>query len=178
MFPNKPDFKPLTSNETRQELFGPMKYISAPIKGNLENISVQGSWARDNLCIIEVPQLAGIAGAPNSRKIQFHIKAADAIRFLFLELEQLGLLDNIHSWDGAYCPRFVRGSKTILSNHAFGTAFDINASWNPIGSAPAIEGKLGCLYDIVPIANKHSFYWGGHYTKRPDGMHFEYSYTG
>lgn len=178
MFPIKPDFKALSTNDARQKLFGPMNYIAAPIKGNVENISVQGSWARENLCTIEIPQLSGIAGAPTSHKIQFHKKGADAIRFLFLELEQLDLLDMIHSWDGSYCPRFIRGSKIILSNHAFGTAFDINATWNPLGAPPATEGKLGCLYDIVPIANKHGFYWGGHYTKRPDGMHFEYSYTG
>jgi hypothetical protein len=27
--------------------------------------------------------------------------------------------------------------------------------------------------ELVPIANKHGFYWGGHYSKRADGMHFE-----
>lgn len=177
MFPAKPIFAALSTNEARQKLFGPMDYIAAPIKGNLENISVQGSWARTNLCTIEIPQLIGITGAPTSGKIYCHIKIADAIRFLFIELEQLNLLDGIHTWDGLYAPRFIRGSKTILSNHAFGTAFDINAHWNALGAQPAIEGKLGCVYNIVPVANKHGFYWGGHYTKRPDGMHFEYAYT-
>ena len=26
---------------------------------------------------------------------------------------------------------------------------------------------------LVPLANKHGFYWGGHFESRPDGMHFE-----
>ena len=175
MFPPKPDFEPLTSNEARMNVFGHIQYISAPVKGNPENISIQGAWARENLCVIEVPQLIGIAGASAAGKVQCHKLVADALRFLFVELEQLNLLDDIHHWDGMFCPRFIRGSKTVLSNHSFGTAFDINAQWNPIGKAPAVEGKLGCLYEIVPIANKHGFYWGGHYTSRPDGMHFEYS---
>ena len=177
MFPPKPDFKPLNSNALRQAAFGPMEYTAAPIKGNLEHISLKGSWAKTNLCTIDIPQLIGITGAPVTGKVQCHIKIADAIRFLFIELDQLGLMDIIHTWDGLYAPRFIRGSKTVLSNHAFGTAFDINAQWNPLGAQPALEGKLGCVYDIVPIANKHGFYWGGHYTKRPDGMHFEYSLT-
>jgi hypothetical protein len=172
MFPNKPEFKPLISNSERMQLFGELKYISAPVKGNPENISIQGSWARDNLCIIEIPQLIGIAGYA---KVQCHKLVADAMRFLFIDLEQQDLLDDIHTWDGMFCPRFIRGSKTTLSNHSFGTAFDINAQWNPIGKPPAAEGKLGCLYRIVPVVNKHGFYWGGHYSSRPDGMHFEYS---
>lgn len=175
MLPPKPNFPPLTGNDARMKLFGKMSYISAPVKGNPENISIQGSWARDNLCIIEIPQLIGVAGAPTTGKVQCHRLVADAIRFLFVELEQNELLDDIHHWDGMFCPRFVRGSKVTLSNHSFGTAFDINAQWNPIGKPPAAEGKLGCLYRIVPFANKHGFYWGGHYGKRPDGMHFEYS---
>ena len=175
MFPAKPDFTALTGNDARRKAFGDLQYIAAPVKGNPENISIQGSWARENLCIIEIPQLIGIAGAPHDGKIQFHRVASDAIRFFFVELEQLGLLDAIHHWDGSFCPRFVRGSKTVLSNHTFGTAFDMNAQWNPLGGPAAPDGKLGCLFDIVPIANKHGFYWGGHYVKRPDPMHFEYS---
>ncbi len=174
-FPSKPDFKPITSNAERQKVFGAFDFIAAPVKGNKENISLKGDWARNNLCVIDMPQLLGISGAPHSGKIQCHVKVADAIRFLFVELEQLGLLDDIHTWDGMYCPRFIRGSTKVLSNHAFGTAFDINATWNPIGKEPAKEGKLGCLYRIVPIALKHRFYWGGFYSARPDGMHFEYA---
>lgn len=175
MMPAKPNFQPLTNNETRMSVFGNIQYMSAPVKGNPENISIQGSWARDNLCIIEIPQLIGIAGAPINGKVQCHKLVADPIRFMFCEFEQLGLLDLIHHWDGMFCPRFIRGSKTVLSNHTFGTAFDINAQWNALGKPPAVEDKLGCVYELVPIANKHGFYWGGHYEKRPDGMHFEFS---
>lgn len=178
MYPSKPDFLPLVSNSEREKLFGKIEYTHAPIKGNPENISIKGDWARKNLCIIDLPQLLGIQGAPKSGKIQCHIKVADSIRFLFAELEADNLLNEIHTWNGMFNPRFIRGSKTTLSNHAYGTAFDINAQWNPLNKEPAAEGKLGCVYKIVHIANKHGWYWGGHYSKRKDGMHFEYVYRG
>ena len=61
----------------------------------------------------------------------------------------------------------------MLSNHAFGTAFDINVPFNPLGARPALIGKQGSVRELVPIANEHGFFWGGHFGKRPDGMHFE-----
>jgi len=77
------------------------------------------------------------------------------------------------SWAGAFYPRFIRGSSSSLSNHSWGTAFDINAPQNWLGQQPAAEGKPGSLLRLVPIANKWGFFWGGHYNSRPDGMHFE-----
>jgi hypothetical protein len=42
-------------------------------------------------------------------------------------------------------------------------------------------GEKGCVRELVPIANEHGFYWGGHFGSvvngkmigRMDGMHFE-----
>jgi hypothetical protein len=66
----------------------------------------------------------------------------------------------------------------VLSNHAFGSAFDINAALNPLGAEPALPGTPGCVYDMVRIAHDHGFYWGGHFSKRRDGMHFEVAEVG
>ena len=41
------------------------------------------------------------------------------------------------AYAGANAPRFIRGSKTVLGNHAFGTAFDINTAWNALGAQTA-----------------------------------------
>jgi hypothetical protein len=60
-----------------------------------------------------------------------------------------------------------------LSNHAFGGAFDINDQWNGLGETPALVGARGCVRELVEIANRFGFFWGGHYSHRPDGMHFE-----
>jgi D-alanyl-D-alanine carboxypeptidase len=69
-------------------------------------------------------------------------------------------------------PRFVRGSTATLSNHSFGSAFDINSKWNERGHRPALVGEKGSTLELVPIAHKWGFWWGGHFTT-PDGMHFE-----
>ena len=92
---------------------------------------------------------------------------------MWLQWEKEGLLDRILTFDGSFVPRFIRGSTSTLSNHAFGTAFDINAQFNPLGQEPAEMGAKGCVRELVPIANRFGFAWGGHFKKRPDGMHFE-----
>jgi len=70
-------------------------------------------------------------------------------------------------------PSFIRGWRTTLSNQSWGTAFDINAAWNGLGRRPPLVGEKGSVRELVQLANQHGFYWGGHFSKRPDGMHFE-----
>ncbi|NRA35694.1 MAG: M15 family metallopeptidase, partial [Polyangiaceae bacterium] len=31
----------------------------------------------------------------------------------------------------------------------------------------------GSVRELVTIAEEHGFYWGGFFSTRPDGMHFE-----
>jgi hypothetical protein len=76
------------------------------------------------------------------------------------------------SFAGGFEPRFVRGSRTTLSNHSFGSAFDINAEWNARGHRPALVGEKGSTRELVPIAHDWGFWWGGHFSTS-DGMHFE-----
>jgi hypothetical protein len=66
----------------------------------------------------------------------------------------------------------VRGSTTTLSNHAYGTAFDINAAWNGLGREPAPLGAKGSVLELLPLAEAHGFAWGGLFSRR-DAMHFE-----
>lgn len=173
-FPPKPDFVPLTSNAERQSLFGPLRFQAAPTAANPEAITITNGWDRDNLVKVAIPELAGIKGAPASGNVFVHKKAAAPLQAMWKEWGKRGLLGRILVWDGAYNPRFIRGgaAKQILSNHAFATAFDINARFNPLGAEPAGPTQEGCLYELVPIANRFGFYWGGHFTRR-DGMHFE-----
>lgn len=74
--------------------------------------------------------------------------------------------------DWGYAERPIRGG-TTLSNHASGTALDLNSTKHPLGArgtftkekAAKIRAKLkdydGCIR------------WGGDYTNRADEMHFE-----
>ena len=68
----------------------------------------------------------------------------------------------ILAYSRAKAPRFTRGSKTVLGDHAFVTAFDIDAAWNALGARPA-PCQPGCLRDVVPVANDLGVYWGDHF---------------
>ena len=173
-FPPAPDFQPLVSTAQRQELFGPMQFRPAPVAGNPEAIRITNGWDRENVVKVFVPQLAGIKGARADGAIWIHKAMAAPMQKLWRAWEQKGVLSMVLTFDGAYNPRFVRGRAhdQVLSNHAFGTAFDINARWNPLGAEPASPDAPGCVYRLVRIAHQCGFYWGGHFGRR-DGMHFE-----
>jgi D-alanyl-D-alanine carboxypeptidase/Predicted Peptidoglycan domain len=177
-FPPRPDFAPLVTNRQRETLFGHYQYVSAPQPGNPEAIRIAGSWEHDNIVEVLIPQLRKALGdkAPNS--IRFHRLAAGQLQSLWAEWERAGLLNRILSFGGGFVARFVRGSRSVLSNHAFGSAFDINEAYNPFGQRPVSNGRKGCVRDLVPIANRCGFYWGGHYQGRTDGMHFEIAVLG
>lgn len=163
---------PLVGDAARASVFGRFNYVATPTAMNPEAIQITGTWERDNIVLIEVPQLQFAQGAPKNCKVQFHKLAAEQFKALWAAWEAADLLKLVLSWEGSYAPRFIRGSRTTLSNHAYGSAFDINARWNPLGCQPPVVGKEGAVRKLVPIANEHGFYWGGHFT-RSDGMHFE-----
>ena len=171
-FPPEPDFAPLTSTEERQRRFGPLHYEPAPRPDNPEAIRILNGWEAENIVTVTVPQLAGVEGLHKEGRVRVHRKAAAQLLALWAAWEKRRLLARVLTYAGAYAPRFIRGSRTVLSNHAFGTAFDINAAWNALGAQPALPGAPGCLLDLVPVAQEFGFYWGGHFNRR-DGMHFE-----
>jgi D-alanyl-D-alanine carboxypeptidase/Putative peptidoglycan binding domain len=171
-FPPKPGFTPLTSTTERQSLFGRFRFEANPVPGNRENIRILDNWEAQNIVRIELPQLAGVSGAGATGAVRFHRLAVAQLAALWTAWDDAGLLARVLTWGGAFVPRFIRGSDTVLSNHAFGTAFDINVAFNPLGALPALVGRPGSVRELVTIANQHGFYWGGHFT-RLDGMHFE-----
>lgn len=171
-FPPRPDFAPLSS-QARSELFGHFDFVPKPRPGFPEGIEITGGWEQANIVSVEIPELAGVHGAPSSRTVRFHRLAAPRLQALFAAWAEADLSQRLRSWDGSFVPRFIRGSTSILSNHAWGTAFDVNAAYNPLGVRPALVGQPGSVRELVGIANELGFYWGGHFAGRPDGMHFE-----
>lgn len=169
-FPSKPSFNPLVGNAARAKIFGNFKFKSAG--DGTEAIVITDGWADKNIVRVEIPQLKGMKNVPPSGKIQFHRLGADQLQSLFNDWEKAGLIKDILTYEGSFVPRFIRGSRKTLSNHSFGTAFDINYAWNKLGQVPALVGQKGSVRELVDIANKNGFYWGGHFS-RLDGMHFE-----
>ena len=170
----KPTLKPV-GGKARERMFGRFLYEAAPTRENPEAIRILDDWEDENIRLITIPQLKGVPvfGTPGSGRLRFHQRAVAQLEALWAGWEQAGLLHLVLTYDGAYNPRFIRGSRTTLSNHAYGSAFDINYQWNRLGAIPALEGQQGSVRELVAIANEHGFFWGGHFQGRPDGMHFE-----
>ena len=170
--PPPDDLAPLT-NAKRERIFGRIDWVAVPVAANPEAIRIVNGWNKQNIVNVDIPQLAGIVGAPKTGRIQVHRLAADPIVRLFEAWEDAELIDKVLTWAGSWVPRLIRGSTSVLSNHAFGTAFDINAAWNGLGARPALKAEKGSVRELVPIASEQGWYWGGHYQSRKDGMHFE-----
>lgn len=172
-WPPLPAARPLVGNAARAQVFGTFAYVAAPLSDNKENIRITDGWPAQNIVDVSIPQLAGVSGAPASLKVRFHRLAEGQLRNVWKAWDDAGLLSRVKTWHGSFVPRFVRGSTSTLSNHAYGSAFDINMKWNGLGQQPALVGEEGCVRELVEIANDHGFYWGGHFRNRRDGMHFE-----
>ena len=168
-----------TAERTKQ-MFGEFEYESKPDSTNCE-IKIKGSWESTNIEEVEMPQLKGKINGTSKEEItkgsmRFNKKAQKQLQKLWKAWEDAKLLDRIITFDGAFVARYKKvkggGCGTSLSNHAWGTAFDINAEWNGLGAEPAFKGEKGSVRELVELANQHGFYWGGHLSSK-DGMHFE-----
>ena len=172
-WPPKPtNLRPYTSAE-RIAKFGEFQYEPDPGSYNGDGIKVLNGWDAQHIVMVDIPQL----NALKHPKVQFHKLGATSLQELWKAWEDAGLVDRIVSFDGSYATRFIRHTEDRnprpVSNHAWGTAFDINAAENPFGGEPALVGKKGSVRELVEIANQHGFYWGGHFGGHKDGMHFE-----
>ncbi len=178
--PNWPvrTFGPLGAAD-RARIFGEFKFSPPPGSSSAGgDITILGNWENENIVEVSVPQMAGVPyydignKLKCSGKLRFHKKAAAQLQGLFKAWEAAGLMSRILTFDGAFNARYIRGSKLNLSNHSWGTAFDINANWNGLNKTPAALGQKGCVRELVEIAHKYDWYWGGNFS-RQDGMHFE-----
>lgn len=184
-WPARPDFQPLDYND-REGIFGHIECVPKPTPSNPEGVLITNDFAK-NLVRIQVPQLAKIPGmlvndrwvgrGPKNGMVTLHKLAAQPMLDLWNAWEDEGLLDRVLTDAGMLNTRYVRGSQSVLSNHSYGTAFDINAPWNGLKKVPALLGARGCVRELVELANHYGWWWGGHgwppdYS-RLDGMHFE-----
>lgn len=77
-------------------------------------------------------------------------------------------------WGFAFRP--IRGDESNLSNHASGTALDLNATLHGLGGRRT--GVFAAAWAWAKIRARLAFYrgvvrWGGFYTGRADEMHWE-----
>ena len=77
--------------------------------------------------------------------------------------------------DWGYAFRQIRGSTDKLSNHASGTAIDLNAPKHALGLVGTFPPEKVPM--IRALAKKYGLRWGGDYLNRKDEMHFEIDIT-
>jgi len=147
------------------------------------SIEMLDGFVERNIVEVFVPQLKGVRhGLLNNPKdiydgqIRFFKDAGGQLVHAFDEIQKQGLQGHIISFHGSFNARLIKrdygGYLNIPSNHAFGTAFDINADFNPHGRPSAPIGTMGSVHELVPIFERYGFKWGGNFSI-PDGMHFE-----
>ncbi|MEP9396675.1 M15 family metallopeptidase [Mesorhizobium sp. KR2-14] len=193
-FPKKPIDLESPSNSSRNHTFTCFNFMQLPraSRPDAEAIVIRGScdgslpdWTTGKITQIDVPQLKFAKG--HTGKVVCHKLAAPLIKRLFEAWEAADLLHLIMSYEGCFVPRYKRNQATpdahghsekkssdvsALSNHSFGSAFDINFIDNQLGHVPALCGHRGSTRELVELANHDGFFWGGHFSKK-DGMHFE-----
>lgn len=104
--------------------------------------------------------------APNGAAWQVNKNAAKAFQGLISDLVAEGYTPTS---SGGFNYRTIRGNPNKLSQHAFGTAIDIDAANNPLGSH-----RTNLPANIADLAARHGLEWGGTWKSRPDPMHFEW----
>ena len=167
-----PGLSPLSQAEIREE-FGDLKLLPRPGEAGLTGLAEpDAAWVQANLEEVELPAMVGVKGFPSSGRIKFHRKAAPHLKAAIEEIAQKGLINRIRSFDGGWVPKTMRGSG-MYSTHAFGIAIDINSSYQPLGRPPPGAGQEGSVAELVPIFERHGFFWGGRFA-RAEGGHFQY----
>lgn len=74
--------------------------------------------------------------------------------------------------DWGYAERDIRGSAEV-SNHASGTAIDLNATRHPLGQRSTFTPAQVARIRAIVAATRGTVRWGGDYSGRVDEMHFE-----
>ncbi|PIL20751.1 hypothetical protein P775_07960 [Puniceibacterium antarcticum] len=197
-WPPRPDGLSSPNNAWRNSNLGCFDYIqkASKFRDRIERIVIKGDcagttndWTQAQINDLRSSAFSHADGYNGYFRV--HGKAKDALEELLNQWKAADLLHLVISFAGAFDPRYIFGYNPgnspqpkrkstdpdhggKLSNHAFGSAFDINATWNWIGNEPARCGSKGSVRELVEAANRAGFYWGGHFGGgRIDGMHFE-----
>ena len=195
-FPPKPPGTHSPTNDERNDGLGCYKFkqLALANRADPDEIVIQGdcddtvaNWRNEFIATVTISQPIFANGF--NKRITGHKAVLPHWVRLFERWEELDLLHLIRNFDGDFSPRYKRGqspgngshgtrsSRNVdaLSNHAFGSAMDINASDNGFGSMPALLPGRGCVRQLVVPASELGFFWGGYFSSTKDGMHFEFA---
>jgi hypothetical protein len=145
-------------------VFGDIQLKMGPNPNEACYLRIEGAWAAHSLVTMEV------ADIPAIQRIYCHHRIVPVLREVFAEIAVSGLADEIHSFDGCFCPRYKRRTvRALPSVHCWGIALDLNAATNRQGTTGDMSRSLVALF------RSHGFKWGGDWKGRyRDPMHFQY----
>jgi hypothetical protein len=80
-----------------------------------------------------------------------------------------GLAKQLHTFEGCFNIRPMKGNSNEISMHGYGLALDFNAAENAFGHDPKMS------LDVVKCFSQEGFEWGGLWKPNQfrDGMHFQ-----
>lgn len=82
-----------------------------------------------------------------------------------------GMGKMLHTYDGCFNIRMVRGTNNSPSTHSYGLALDLNANENQLGAS---KGGFYLHPEFVECFKTQGFDWGGDFHSRKDAMHFSW----
>jgi hypothetical protein len=146
------------------ETYGDVRaYITPDGKG------LRPEWEINHLAFARLPDVLQI-GWESERKLirrfRCHVRAVPKFEAAFQEVKDAGLWRLLHTFDGCFNFRPVRGTTGKISTHAWGISVDLNAASNPLGKPGDMDIR------IVEVFEKHGFVWGGRWSRRDD-QHFQ-----
>jgi len=122
------------------------------------------NFERKHMILWDVPTELEIGVIP--KKIYCNKIMVEPLKKAFENLVKTGRVNELKTWDGCFNVRLKRGLSSY-SLHAWAIAIDINAAWNGLNVKPVLSKELvDCFKDA-------GFDWGGDWTGRVDGMHFQ-----
>jgi len=133
----------------------------------------QNGWKANDRSVISTRTVRGThvrLAVRNGPAGDLLLEIAALFDLMVQDLDQPGPADE---W--GYAERPIRGTTDTVSNHASGTAIDLNATRWPLGSQPGVNlsgRQIATVRDIVAITGG-VVRWGGDYQGRKDPMHFE-----
>lgn len=100
------------------------------------------------------------------KDIQVHKHFKPMLENAFKDLVLYDLYTEIKTFDGGYKVRNIKGSKSVLSLHAWGASIDMNALDNPHGAT----GRWSEQFLQIMVNN--GIFCGQNWIGRKDPMHF------
>lgn len=177
-------------------------YIYEKMLGKSIPLEYKNSVNINSLSYLQISYI-GFDNESHIGEMVVNSKISDDVLEIFKELysikypiERINLIDDYNADDelsmsnnntSCFCYRLISGTNRP-SNHAKGTAIDINPLYNPFVTNVRISPQSGAIYadrninckyqiskndELYKIFIKHGWSWGGNWSKSKDYQHFE-----